>query len=446
MAGVEAAICSSRSGFSEATAGGPSWHGGCESRGSLEASMSQALTEVSHLSAFTTSSRTLSVRLSRSGSQVPTPRIAEGWPSDSSNQAPSSASSGRTLGSGSTSGVSRATVSTESGSSRRPPRVSAARLALRRSTSLGCSVTSSNTGASSSGTEAASSSGAESSGGFTRRCNGRPLSASRLSRSSSKDREFEDFLDVQSFADSSFGVASTLAATSKSTLSNVTMPDTSDGAPSPDGATGADQRRSPGTWSRSSSARSSAAQASATAASSVDRSMDRPCEQDLLDLLVRHGTFDFSDNTQQPSTPKSASRRRRDGAEAPSEDLGWRGDACFASSQRSRQSPRGQCMPAWATVGAAPPPPPLAAPTPSLGHGSGREEVLPARSKGHSQPPIDALDLEVMRSSETPLRSARCCSPNPTGRATTPSGGSRPALGRSSTLRGTGRVICSTLT
>mmetsp|Transcript_15083 Transcript_15083/g.44007 ORF Transcript_15083/g.44007 Transcript_15083/m.44007 type:complete len:390 (+) Transcript_15083:53-1222(+) len=375
-------------------------------------SLSQALTEVSHLSAFTVSSRAPSVRLSlSSGSLLPTPRVTEGWPGTPLQQLPSSASSGCTFG-------SSATLASGSMSAR-PLRAPLS----RRRAMTGCSSGTSGDG--SMVTEANSSSCPSSSTGFARRYPVRPASSTRRSRSSSKEVGLEDTLDFHSLAASSLGGSSTLAGTSVSTLSDLTMTETSVAALCPDAVAGAARRPSrPSSAPAPSPARPAECAASPAVSSTAlqdtearggPRQSGRAAgAEDLLDILVRRGSFEFIEVCSPLGTPSCASRRQLSVHSLPGPD------AAPGAAAPQRRSPR-----------------PLSGPS-SHACNSGRQDET-------AQPP-QPLDIELLRSCASPSRTSRCAV-EPLGRTATPPGGvTRAALGRSATLKGIGRTICRNLT
>lgn len=394
---------------------------------------SQPFTEVSHLSAFTVSSRALSLRISTAGSQFSTPRVIEGWPAPLSSQTPSSVCGSRALESNDSS-VS-GTNSTGEAPLRRPPRATSSRSAALPvcSTAPACGDVSPRPEEGTAQTEIAGASisstaqSRPSSASHSRPSRGRSASSVRPSRSSSKeDAPSDDGYDLQSLGGSSPDAGSTLAGTSISTLSNITMPDTVDGAPSPESGTRAGRRRESSTWSCSNSSQ-------ASSRSSVVRQNEpvhQPLQEDLLDILVKKGTFEVSGRGEAQRAHGTASWRQQELSDHGSEDLGWRADACFAdyASRCRAQSPSGPSRPLSAlTV-------PEAAP-----HAAGHQDASQARQRR----PSDALDKELLRSSDS-LRHPRQ-SPSPEGRGATPSGGGHlSTLGRSSTLKSIGRVICST--
>jgi len=259
---------------------------------------------------------------------------------------------------------------------------------------------------------------------------------SSLARADSKNMTFGE-LEIQSFAEAS-RAASTLAGTTNSTISDLTTSQSTCDGLTPDGALIGSLQGS------------KTPQESPHHERSASRA--RGQEQDLLDVLIDKGTFEFGGgglNCLSGGTPSSSSRRRHRGVERTPEVPERR------AGDRSR--PRSTC----GSPAAAPPMKPVRR-SDACGPAASSStpvSLSPARSSQHCEPPgtsalrNDALEDFTRTSGAFSVSAARGSPGTPNhARSTTPGGtripnggsGGRGVLGRSSTLQGLGRSICST--
>lgn len=342
----------------------------------LEHSLTQALTELSHLSAFnaTISSRAVSVPSSRPSSQLHTPRVGDCRPRSIQHEV------GKAVALGG--------VVPDSTPKKRPPRVRAGSFASsavgQAQDAMSCSL----------GHDDATISRASAAGRSMAQRTGRV-------RSQSRDFLKENMLDDGVDAGMSFGDASTLAGTSRSTLSGLTLPATSDGASSPQNGSARGGR---GVWSQSNSGRSSPrSQRSGqyqpfeqhrspigTRSAGGRGSVELDRNEDHLDALLRHSSTSSDALT-------SSSQR-------------WQHGSQGVESNRPHAHTEGSLLP------------------------NPRPDCLLASNR---QRHMDVLDVAMLRPCESNSQSSRC----------SPRLSSTPVGRRSTALQGIGRTaLCRTPT